>query len=153
MATPVSEATPTADDEDPEWLTFEPLGFGVVEQLPTGPVAIAIARITLAPGVTLPEDVQRGVEIGYIEAGSFTFRTAEGPAIQVVRGVATLATPGAEPTMEEAGPGQEVTVNAGDAVFIPTGSVSGGEVVGDTDAVALLAVVEPLEEAMATPVP
>jgi quercetin dioxygenase-like cupin family protein len=134
-------------------LTFEPLAFGVVEQLPPGPAVIAIARITLAPGATLPEDTQLGVEVGYIEAGSFTFRTTEGPAIQVVRDVAQLAEPGAELTMEEAGPGQEVTVSVGDAVFIPTGSVYGGEVVGDTDAVGLIAIVQPLGEMAATPVP
>jgi quercetin dioxygenase-like cupin family protein len=152
-ATPAAEATPGADEEEPEGLTFEPLAFGVVEQLPPGPAGIAIARVTIAPGATIPEHPQVGVEVGHSEAGSFTFRTAEGPAIQVVRGVAELASPDAVPTMEEAGPGQEVTVSAGDAFFVPIGSVFSGEAGGDTDAVALLAVVQPLGEMAATPEP
>ena len=142
-----------AGEEEPEGLTFAPLAFGIIEQLPPGPAGIAIARVTIAPGVIVPEDAQRGVEVGYAEAGSFTFRTTEGPAIQVVRGVAQLATPGAEPSMEEAGPGREVTVSAGDAFFIPIGSVFSREASGDTDAMALIAVVQPLGEMAATPVP
>lgn len=152
-ATPAAEATPMAGEEEPEGLTFAPLAFGIIEQLPPGPAGIAIARVTIAPGVIVPEDAQRGVEVGHAEGGSFTFRTTAGPAIQVVRGVAQLATPGAEPTLEEAGPGQEVTVSAGDAFFIPIGSVFSGEASGDTDAVALIAVVQPLGEMAATPVP
>jgi quercetin dioxygenase-like cupin family protein len=151
-ATPAAEATPGADEE-PEGLTFEPLAFGVVEQLPPGPAGIAIARVTIAPGATIPEHPQVGAEVGHAEAGSFTFRTAAGPAIQVVRGVAELVSPDAVPTMEEAGPGQEVTVSAGDAFFVPIGTVFSGEAGGDTDAVALLAVVQPLGEMAATPVP
>ena len=153
MATPTAGATPVADEEGPEGLTFEPLGFGVVEQMPPGPAGIAIARITLASGVTLPPVAEIGAEVGYVEAGDFTFRTTEGPAVQVVRDVAQLADPGAELDMEETGPGQDVTVSAGDAFFIPIGSATGGEVVGDTDVEALIAVLEPLAEAAATPVP
>ena len=44
-----------------------------------------------------------------------------------------------------------MTVSVGDAFFIPTGSVTGGEVVGDTEAVALIAFVELLGETMVTP--
>ena len=153
MATPAAGATPVVEEEEPEGLTFEPLAFGFVDELPPGPALIAIARITIAPGSTVPEDIQTGVELGYAEAGSFTFRTAEGPAVQVVRGVAQLATPGTELIMEEAGPGQEVTVSAGDAFFIPIGSVYGGEAGGETDGVALIAAVQPLGEMAATPVP
>ena len=142
-----------ADAEEPEGLSFEPLGFGLIEQMPAGPAGIAIARVTVAPGGTIPEHPQDGAEVGHAEAGSFTFQTADGSAIQVVRGVAQLAEPGAEPTIETAGPGQEVTVSAGDAFFIPNGTVFGGEASEDTDAVALIAVVQPLGEAAATPVP
>ena len=50
MATPGPEATPMAE-EAAAGLTFEPLGFGVVDQLPSGPAALVIARVRIAPGV------------------------------------------------------------------------------------------------------
>ena len=121
MATPGPEATPMAEEEAAAGLTFEPLGFGVVDQLPSGPAALVIARVRIAPGVNLPADPQPGPEVGYSEAGDFAFQTTGGPGVQVVRNVALLATPGAEPTMKETGPGQDMTVSVGDAFFIPTG--------------------------------
>lgn len=148
-----TEATPAAREEAPAGITFEPLAFGAVEQLPPGPAKIDIVRTTIAPGVTFPQDARVGVEVDHVEAGSLTLRTTGGPAVQVVRGVAELGTPGTEPIISMVSPGQEVTVSAGDAFFIPAGSVTGGEVVGNTEVVALIAIIEPLGETAATPEP
>jgi quercetin dioxygenase-like cupin family protein len=155
MATPQPAATPMAEEAGMEGVTFEPLAFGVAEQMPAGPVRIAISRITLPAGIALPPDPPHsGPEVGIVEAGSFALQTAAGPPAQVVRAVAGLAATEAMPTMEATAPGQDVTVEAGDAFFIPLGSATGGAVVGDTELVALLAVIEPLAgAAAATPGP
>ena len=134
-------------------MLFQPLAFGHVEELPAGPWSLAIARLTSEPGVVFPaDDTTSGnpagrateVELAAVEAGSLVFTTAGGPPLRVVRGLAdtdALATPAPEPTAEEVGPSEAATVVAGDGVFVPLGTVSGAEVVGDEPAVALLAFV------------
>jgi quercetin dioxygenase-like cupin family protein len=154
MATPAAVGTPGADEEEAmAGVTFEPLAFGIAEEMPSGPAMMLIGRGTIAPGTIIPQHPELGMEFGHAESGSVTLRTSEGSPIQVVRGVAQLASPEAEPTLEAAGPGQEVTVSAGDAYFIPSGAVFGGEVAGDKEAVALIVVIEPLGGATATPEP
>jgi quercetin dioxygenase-like cupin family protein len=153
MATPEAEATPGMGEEMPAGLTFEPLAFGVIDEWPGGPAGLLIARITIPGGAVVPQVAEAGAEIGYFESGSFTFQTGEGPAVQVVRGLAEMDATGAEPTVEATSPDQGVTANAGDAFFTPPGAAAGGEAAAGTDVVALIAVVEPLGEAMATPAP
>ena len=119
MATPGPEATPMAEEEAAAGLTFEPLGFGVVDQLPSGPAALVIARVRIAPGVNLPADPQPGPEVGYSGGGRLRLPDDRGTRVQVVRNVALLATPGAEPTMKETGPGQGYDGERGRCVLHP----------------------------------
>ena len=142
-ATPVAGATPGAEGP-PEGIGFQALAFGHTPELPVGPAGLAIVRLTAGPGTVFPPDPTEGVELVYVEAGSFTLRGEEGPAFEVVRGLEAMATPGAAPTVEAGEPGQDVTVGAGEAVFFPSGNVAGARAGEDETAVALLAIIEPV---------
>jgi hypothetical protein len=158
LATAASPAAfPATGGEEPSratgGVTFEPLAFGHVEELPAGPWSLSIARLTAEPGVVFPaDDTTSGhpagrateVELAAVETGCVAFTATGGPPLRVVRGPASadaLATPISEPTAEEIRPGDTATVGAGDGVFVPLGSASQAEVVGDEPAVVLLAIV------------
>jgi quercetin dioxygenase-like cupin family protein len=130
---------------------FEALGIGTDEELPNGPVEMLIARTSVAPGVTIPPQPHSGPEVGVIEAGSFTFHTAAGPGLAIIHGLAGMTTAGVEPTLETTGPDLDVTANAGDAFFVPTGSVSGGTAGLDAEVIALSGSLAPRGVVMATP--
>ena len=73
----------------------------------------------MEPGSAIPTHPHPGMEIVVVEAGSASYLTAEGPAIQVVRrGAQEGATP------EAAGPGAEATTAEGDVAIFPAGNVS-----------------------------
>ncbi len=128
------DATPAAGDEEapPEGVTFEFLGGGETDVLPSAPVDVFLARVALA----------------VVEAGTVSFNI-EAPV--------TVLHPAGneEPTAEnfEAFPaGQDFTMEVGDSALFPA-SVA-GEVRNDgtEDAVALAAFIDPNGEAEATPV-
>lgn len=148
------EATPATDEAmGEEGLTFEPVSFalGVEVQSPSD---LFIARISMDPGAGFPiEESDPTAGILVVESGTFTV-VVEG-AMTVTRG-ATLgeAVAAAEATGDfseasEAIPaGQEVTLEAGDAAYIPS-SVN-GEIRNDGNepAVGLGFLVIPPEEMM-----
>jgi quercetin dioxygenase-like cupin family protein len=145
-------ATPVMEEET-EGITFQPLAFGSVETLPTGPGFLGIARLTAEPGVVFPPGEQTGAQVAAVEAGSFTVETIEGPPLQVVRGLAGIdleATPMVEPEFEEIGPGEEATVAAGDGLFLPIGNVNTATA-GDEPGSLLLGQVEALGDMGGTP--
>ena len=49
------DATPPAEEfELPEGVTFEPLAFGLAEELPPAPAGVGLARIGFEPGAGFP---------------------------------------------------------------------------------------------------
>ena len=145
------DATPVAGDEEapPEGVTFEFLGGGETDVLPSAPAEIFLARVTLAPGASFPSEADDpALALAVIEAGAITFNI-EAP-VTVLHSVGNE-----EPTaedFEEMPAGQDFTMEVGDSALFPA-SVA-GEVRNDgtEDAVALAAFIEPTGEEGATPV-
>ena len=153
------EATPSSDME-PEGASFEPLGFAQGVTMPS-PADVIVARFRLDAGASFPFDPNDPTNtMVLVEAGTFTIRVDE-IAWMVTRGAAlsaAMATPEGEGdmagVMEEVAMGEETTLAAGDAAYLP-GSIN-GEVrnEGQEVAEALLFVVGPPEAMLsATPEP
>lgn len=154
------EATPAGDEMMMEGITYEPVSFGLGIDL-ASPSDLFVARIGLDPGTGFPideSDPSTGLLV--VESGTFTVQV-EGP-VTVTRG-ATLgeAMAEAETTEELASAseavaaGEAVTLEAGDAAYIPA-SIN-GEIRNDGEerAVGLAFLVVPAEGMMgaATPAP
>ena len=86
--------------------------------LPQEPAGLAVLRVSLAPGESIPLHPHAALEITVVLAGSATLQIAAGPPLLGVRGTGTA---GATPVA--AGPGAELTLAAGDAVVVPPGNV------------------------------
>jgi quercetin dioxygenase-like cupin family protein len=118
------EATPAAEAMMPEGATFEPVtsAFGAE---PPSPADMFVIRINLEPGGRLPSDPNDpSVGILIVESGAFTL-ALEGP-VNVTRGAglsAAMATAEASgdpgEIVEAYGAGDEVTLEAGDAAYVP----------------------------------
>ena len=153
------DATPAAEEfAPPAGVTFEPLGFGRAEELPTAPAELLLARFTIDPGAGFPiEEDDPTVALVYVEAGALTIRV-EAP-IRVVRAatIAAFATPGAAeegavPAPEEVAAGTEFTLEAGDSAVFPPNVPGEVRNEGAERAVGLVALIAPPEDAAATPV-
>jgi quercetin dioxygenase-like cupin family protein len=153
------EATPAADEMMAEGFTYEQVTFASGIEL-TSPLDLNVFRFGLEPGAAVPLEDSPGAGILLAEAGTLTVQ-ADGP-VTVTRGAGmdeAMAT--AEATgdfsgmMESAAAGEVVTLEAGDAAYIP-GDVP-GEIrnEGDEPASALAFVLYPSEGMMgaATPAP
>jgi len=119
------DATPAASEMAPQRVMFEPIGYVPNLMLPS-PAELTAARVGFDPGAGFPFDASDPTGA----SGTLTIRVVEqawtiscGAALQQA-----MATPAAEPTMtgvvEQVTMGQEATLEAGDAAFIP-GSVNG----------------------------
>jgi hypothetical protein len=154
------EATPAAGEMEPEGITFEPVGFAIGATV-ISPADLIVVRLGLEPGTGFPleaSDPSSGILV--VESGTFTVNAdAE---VTVTRGAqlgAAVAT--AEATgdfsgaMEAVPAGEVVTLEAGDAAFVP-GSIT-GEIRNDGEerAVGLAFLIAPSEGMMAeaTPAP
>jgi hypothetical protein len=122
-ATVAQEATPSAD-MGPEGGTYEPVTFALGVDLPS-PADLFVVRIGLEPGTGFPiEESDPAAGILLVESGTFTVQV-NGP-VSVTRG-ATLgeAMQSAETTgdlsaaAEAIAAGEAVTLEAGDAAFLP----------------------------------
>jgi quercetin dioxygenase-like cupin family protein len=115
------EASPPSEGamEMPPGAALAMLALLAPVELPADPAALVVARLTLEPGTEIPPHPHSALEIALIEAGSVTLRTVEGPPALGIR--AAAAGPAATP--EAAGPGTELTGNAGDIAIIPVGNV------------------------------
>lgn len=154
------EATPAADEMAPEGITFEPVAFALGVEL-VSPADLFVARIGLDPGMGFPlEESDPSSGLLVVESGTFTVQ-AEGP-VTVTRGAGLAEAMGAAETTgdiasasEAFAAGEEVTLEAGDAAYIPA-SIN-GEIRNDGEerAVGLAFLVGPPEEMMAeaTPAP
>jgi hypothetical protein len=119
--------------------------------------ALALMRITFAPGGSVPAHTHPGDTVYHLASGSLRFTLLEGEAqlVRAVNGTPAAATP----TAAESVPvGSEITLNAGDTIYYSTSALQSERNDGDVDAVVLVAnlrgVDEParlFHEGMATP--
>ena len=153
------DATPPAEEFAPEGVTFEPIGFGVAEELPAAPADLVIIRFTIDPGAGFPLDPEDpSVALAYVQSGALSVR-ADAP-LRVTRAatIAAFATPGAVeegavPEPEEVAAGNEFMLEAGDSVVFPPNVEGEVRNDGQVPVVALAAIVAPPEEAAGTPTP
>ena len=144
---------------EPEGVIFAPLAItsGVTLASPADLIAL---RLSIEPGAGVPlerSDPTGGMVI--VESGTFPIRADAPWAVSrsgsIIAAIATAEATGTYPaTDEQIGSGEEVTMGAGDAAYIP-GSVS-GEICNDGDepAVAIVVLVGPTQGMTgATPTP
>ena len=142
------DATPVAGDEEapPEGVTFEFLGGGETDVLPSAPVEVFLARVTLAPGASFPVEADDpSLAVAVVEAGTVSFNI-EAP-VTVLHSVGNE-----EPTAEDFEAGQDFTMEVGDSALFPASTAGEVRNDGTEDAVALAALIEPNGEEGATPV-
>ena len=152
------EATPAADEMEPEGATFEPVAFAF-GAVPPSPADMFVVRIDLEPGGRLPSDpTDLSVGILLVESGAFTL-ALDGP-VSVTRGAdlgAAMATAEAsgDPSgiVEAFAAGEVVTLEAGDAAYVPANLAGEIRNEGQERAVGLGFLIYPAEEmgAEATP--
>ena len=152
------EATPAADEAMGQE-AFTPVSFALGVELPS-PADIFVARITLVPGQGFPlEESDPSSGMCLVEAGSVTVQ-ADAP-VSVTRGATLMESMMAaeesgdmSEAMEAIPAGEAVTLETGDAAYVP-GSIT-GEIRNDGDepAVCLAFVIGPSMGMMAaTPEP
>ncbi len=122
------EASPAAGMSE-NGITFDPVAFALGAELPSA-ADLFVVRLGLDPGAGFPieaSDPSSGMLI--VESGAFTVRV-DAP-LAVTRGAGLLdaiataeATGDVASSTEAVAAGEEVTLEAGDAVFIP-GSIAG----------------------------
>ncbi len=154
------EATPAAEDMMPEGFTVEPRPFALGAN-ESSPADLLVARLTLEPGVSLPGDESDpSVGIVVVESGTLTVQ-AEGP-ITVTRGaglgeaLAAAEESGDFTTLTEpVAEGEAVTLEAGDAAYLPANTAGELRNDGDEPVVMLGFLVFPSQDmtGAATPVP
>lgn len=131
VATVAQEGTPPADEDVPEGVAIERLGFGATEVLPaTG--EFQLVRVVIDPGAGLFRAVPEAgtVPLFYVESGALTLQF-DG-TLQVTRAHTIDAlTTGAAPRSEWIPTGTAVTLEAGDSVVLP--STAAGEIRNDGD--------------------
>jgi len=122
------DATPAADQQGgvPEGVSLVTVASGSIEVLSPGTANLALGRIRLAPGASLPFDPTDGsVDLVYMTTGTLTFRV--GAPMTVARGVGPGTPVPTEP--EAIAADTEFTLSDGDsALFPPSAS---GEVRND----------------------
>jgi quercetin dioxygenase-like cupin family protein len=154
------EATPAGEGMESEGLTFEPVTFATGIDLPS-PGDLFVARASLEPGVVVPIDAG-DPSLGFllVESGTITVQV-EGP-MTVTRGAGLGEAMAAAETsgdlsglMESIPEGESVTLEAGDAAYIPANSAGEFRNDGQERAVSLAFLVIPAEgmSGEATPAP
>jgi quercetin dioxygenase-like cupin family protein len=144
---------------EPEGVAFEPLAITSGLTLPS-PADMITVRFTIEPGAVLPleaNDPTGGMLI--VESGAFTVQLDVAWAVSgsgsLNAAIATAEATGTfTPSDEQIASGEEITLTAGDAAYIP-GNVS-GEIRNDGDepAVGLVVLIGPTEAMTgATPTP
>ena len=133
------EATPAAGGMPPGTALIPLIDVPVpVADVPTGPFKLSIYRITLEPGSVIPNSSFPYPDTTYVESGTLIC-PGEGPRYVIH----------ADGTVEEVGDG-DITVNTGEAIYIPPNVVDGARNDGK-DLLTILAVDLLPSEAMATP--
>ena len=144
--------TPAAGEEfAPEGVRFEPIGFGVAEELPAAPADLVLIRFTIEPGAGFPLDAEdRSVVLVTVESGALAVEADVPLRVTRAAAIAAFATPGAVeegavPAPEEAAGGTGFTLEAGDSVVFPPRVAGEVRNEGREPVVALAAIVEPLD--------
>jgi mannose-6-phosphate isomerase-like protein (cupin superfamily) len=107
--------------------------------------ALALLRITVAPGGSVAPHTHPGETIYHLASGTLQFTLLEGEAqlVRAVDGTPAAATP----TAGEAIPvGEEITLNAGDTVYYEAAALQSERNDGTEDAVVLLANLRGVDE-------
>ena len=153
------EATPGAEEFVPEGASFELLSLAEGVAVPS-PVDLVAVRLGLDPGAGFPiEDTDPTSGLLIVESGTFTVRVEASWTVTrgagMAEAVATAEATGDFAALgEEIAAGEEITLEAGDAAYIPA-SVN-GEIRNDGQerAVGLAFLVAPSEGTTeATPTP
>jgi quercetin dioxygenase-like cupin family protein len=153
------EATPAGEEMMPEGVTFEPVAFAPGIDL-ISPSDLLVFRVGVEPGASVPVDDSPGVGIVLVESGTLTVQVEGEVTVNrgagMNAGIATAeATGDLSGLSESVAVGVAVTLEAGDAAFIP-GNVA-GEIrnEGQQPATALAFIVDPSQGMMgeATPAP
>ena len=146
LVTLAQEATPAG--EEMEGITFEPVTFALGVDV-MGPSDFFVARIGVDPGAAFPiEETDPSTGILLVESGAFTVQV-DAP-VSVTRGavlgenMATAeATADISTFLESVAAGEAVTVEAGDAVYIPANVAGEIRNEGQEQAVGLAFLVVP----------
>src|SRR5918997_2704210 len=107
--------------------------------------ALALLRITFAPGGSVAEHTHPGETVFHLSSGTLQFTLHEGEAqlVRAVDGVPAAATP----TAGEAVPvGEEITLNAGDTIYKDAAVLQSERNVGSEDAVILVSNLRGVDE-------
>jgi len=160
LASLAQEATPAADEMMPEGFTFEPLTFAFDVEV-ASPFNLLAARLSLEPGTVLPSDESDpSVGIVIVESGTLTVQV-EGP-VTVTRGaglgeamIAAEESGDFGSLTESIAEGEAVTLEAGDAAYLPANVAGELRNDGQESVVLLGFLVLPSEGMMgeATPAP
>jgi mannose-6-phosphate isomerase-like protein (cupin superfamily) len=135
------QSTPTASGST--GVTSEVLGRFPSELAPGQ--ALALLRITVAPGGSVAPHTHPGETVYHLSAGTLQFTMLEGEAqlVRAVDGVPAAATP----TAGEALPvGEEITLNAGDTIYYDATVLQSERNDGTEDAVVLVANLRGVDE-------
>jgi len=124
-------------------VTTEVLGRFPSEQAPGQ--ALALLRITFAPGGSVAPHTHPGETVFHLASGTLQFTLHEGEA-QLVRAV-DGAPAAATPTAGEAIPvGDEITLNVGDTIYYDAAVVQSERNDGEEDAVVIVANLRGVDE-------
>jgi len=150
--THAQDATPPSGQQGgaPEGVSFVTLASGTIEVLSPGTANLALGRVRIAPGATLPFDpTDPSVALLYMSGGTLTFRVEAD--MTVARG-ARAGTP--VPTEPEAIPANtEFTLSDGDSALFPPSTAGEVRNDGDEDATAWVTNVALFTTGAATPTP
>jgi quercetin dioxygenase-like cupin family protein len=151
-STSAQDATPPAEQQAgvPEGVSFVTLASGTIDVLSPGTANLALGRIRIAPGATVPFDpTDPTVDLLYMAGGTLTFRI-EAP-MSVARG-AQEGTP-APNVPEDIAAGTEFTMSDGDSALFPPNAAGEVRNDGDEDAVAWVTNVALFTNEASTPTP
>jgi len=152
------EATPAAAEMMPAGISFEELAYATGVDVPS-PADLSVARLSLEPGAGFPLDSNdQSAGMLVVESGSFTVTASAEMSVSRGAGLnsamATAMAGGAyAPELETIAIGEEATLEAGDAIWIP-GNLSGEIRNGGSDtAVGLAFLIAPPGYMMAEATP
>jgi quercetin dioxygenase-like cupin family protein len=119
--------------------SFDGLAFAPVDELPSSPAIVGLARLTFPVGAVLPlEAGDPSLALVYVESGTLTVRI-EAP-VTVSRAPSGEAS---ESTQEEIAAGSEFTARPGDSFVSPAVIAGEARNAGSEPVIVLAAIVEP----------
>jgi len=151
-STLAQDATPPSGQQAgaPEGVSFVTLASGTIQVLSPGTANLALGRVRLAPGASLPFDrTDPSVDLVFMASGTLTFNM-EAP-MSVARGAKAGTPVATEP--EDIPAGTEFTMSDGDSALFPPNAAGEVRNDGDEDAVAWVTNVALFASEASTPTP